>query len=114
MEARLGERASAVEECRTTVSLLQATREDPANSNHRSLKAQAYKYLGEAYAALAAGTEGSATQVTQLWAAARDMFQQGLGICEDMQRRNIVAPPDTPQIDELAGEVAKCDTALRK
>ncbi|MGH8100787.1 MAG: protein kinase domain-containing protein [Chthoniobacterales bacterium] len=113
MQARLGERASAVEECRTTVSLLRETREDPANSNHRSLKAQAYRYLGEAYAALAAATEGSTAQVTQLWTAARDMFQQSFGICEDMHNRGILAPPDTPQIDEVAGEIAKCDAALR-
>jgi serine/threonine protein kinase len=114
MEARLGEKASAVEECRTTVSLLRETREDPANSNHRSLKAQAYKYLGEAYAALAAATEGSTTQVTQLWTAARDMFQQSLGICEDIHSRGILAPPDAPQIDEVAREIARCDAALRK
>jgi tetratricopeptide (TPR) repeat protein len=114
MQARLGQRASAVEECRMTVSLLRETREDPANSNHRSLKAQAYVYLGEAYAALAAATEGSTTQVTQLWTAARDMFQQSLGICEDMHSRGILAPPDTPQIGEVAGEIAKCDAALRK
>jgi eukaryotic-like serine/threonine-protein kinase len=113
MQARLGERASAVEECRTTISFLRETREDPANSNHRSLKAQAYKYLGEAYAALAAATEGSTTQATQLWTAARDMFQQSLGICEDMHNRGILAPPDTPQIDEVAGEIAKCDAALQ-
>jgi eukaryotic-like serine/threonine-protein kinase len=114
MQARLGEGASAVEECRTTVSLLRETREDPANSNHRSLKAQAYRYLGEAYAALAAATEGSTTQVTQLWTAARDMFQQSLGICEDMHNRGILAPPDTPQVDEVAREITRCDAALRK
>jgi hypothetical protein len=78
------------------------------------LKALAYKYLGEAYAALAAANEGSTTQVTQLWTAARDMFQQSLGICEDMHNRGILAPPDTPQIDEVAREIAKCDAALRK
>jgi hypothetical protein len=78
------------------------------------LKAQAYHYLGEAYAALAAATEGSTTQTTQFWTAARDMFQQSLGICEDMRSRGILAPPDTPQIDKVAGEIAKCDAALRK
>ena len=114
MEARLGERASAVDECRKTISLLQETTEDPANSSHRSLKAQAYKYLGETYAALAAATEGSTTQVTQLWTAARDMFQQSLGICEDMHNRGISAPPDTPGIDEVAGEIANCEAALAK
>jgi hypothetical protein len=77
------------------------------------LKALAYKYLGEAYAALAV-TESSKTQVTQLWTAARDMFQQSLGICQDMHSRGISAPPDTPQIDEVAGEIAKCDAALQK
>jgi hypothetical protein len=78
------------------------------------LKALAYKYLGEAYAALAAATEGSTTQVTELWTAARDMFQQSLGICEDMHSRGILAPPDTPQIDEVAREIAECDAAFRK
>jgi hypothetical protein len=42
------------------------------------------------------------------------MFQQSLGICEDMHSRGILPPPDTPQIDEVAREIAKCDAALRK
>jgi tetratricopeptide (TPR) repeat protein len=114
MRARLGEKASAVNECQKTASLLQETTEDPANANQRSLKAQAYQYLGETYAALAAATEGSRTEVTQLWTAARDMFQQSLGIYEDMRGRGILAQPDTRQIDEVAGEIAKCDAALVK
>jgi hypothetical protein len=42
------------------------------------------------------------------------MFKQSLAICEDMHSRGILAPPDAPQIGEVAGEIAKCDAALHK
>jgi non-specific serine/threonine protein kinase/serine/threonine-protein kinase len=114
MQARLGKIASAVEECRKTVSLLEETTENPTNRIHRSLKAQAYQYLGEAYVALATFGNVPSADISQHWTTARDMFQRSSGIYQDMRTRGILSVPDAHQLDEVAGEVAKCDAALRK
>jgi tetratricopeptide (TPR) repeat protein len=114
IQARLGKIASAVEECRKTVPLLEETTENPTNRIHRSLKAQAYQYLGEAYVALATFGNVPSADISQHWTTARDMFQRSSGIYQDMRTRGILSVPDAHQLDEVAGEVAKCDAALRK
>jgi tetratricopeptide (TPR) repeat protein len=114
MQARLGKIASAVEECRKTISLLEETTENPTNRIHRSLKAQAYQYLGEAYVALATFGNVPSADISQHWTIARDMFQRSSGIYQDMRTRGILSVPDAHQLDEVTSEVAKCDAALRK
>lgn len=114
MQARLGDIASALEQCRKTVSLLEATPENPTNRIHRSLKAQAYQYLGEAYVALTTLGKVPSADISQHWTTARDMFGRSSAIYQDMRSRGILSVPDAHQLDEIAGEVAKCDTALRK
>jgi hypothetical protein len=42
------------------------------------------------------------------------MFQQSLGICEDMRSRGILSAADARQADKVANEIAKCDAALHK
>ena len=114
MEAKLGKIASAVEECRKTVSLLDETTENPTNRIHRSLKAQAYQYLGEAYVALATSREVPTDEITKYRTAAHDMFQRSSGIYQDMRSRGILSVPDAHQLDEVVGEVTRCDAALGK
>jgi len=114
MHARLGKTASALEECRRTVSLLEETTENPTNRIHCSLKAQAYQYLGEAYVALATSGNVPSADISQHWTTARDMFQRSSGIYQGMRTRGILSVPDAHQLDEVGGEVAKCDAALRK
>jgi len=114
MQSRLGNIASAVEECRKTVSLLEETTENPTNRIQRSLKAQAYQYLGEAYVALVSVTSVPPADLSKHWTAARDMFQRSSDIYQDMRSRGILSIPDAHQFDEVAGEIAKCDTTLGK
>lgn len=114
MQARLGENTPALDECRTSISLLDEIAEDAGNAMHRSLKAQAYQELGEAYSTLAASTQIATSEKTQHWIAARDMFRHSLNISHDMESRGMLGPHDTRQRDRLIAEIAACDTELSK
>ena len=114
MEARLGKIAPALEECRKTVSLLEQTTENPTNRIHRSMKAQAHEYLGEAYVALATLPNVSSADIRQHWMSARDMFLRSSGIYQDMRNRGMLSVPDAHQLDVVTGEITKCDAALGK
>ena len=113
IQARLGERAAAFAECQKAVALLSQILEEPANANHRSLKAQAYQYLGEAYASLARSKDRPVAETAQQWTAARDTFQQSLRIYADMRSRGILSATDACRLDQVVGEVAKCDAACK-
>jgi hypothetical protein len=102
------------DDCQKATALLETTKEEPANANHRCLKAQAYRYLGEAYEALAIPKEVPPSETTHHWTAAREMFQRGLDIYEDMRSRGILGGGDMREPDEVTGNIAKCDAALRK
>jgi non-specific serine/threonine protein kinase/serine/threonine-protein kinase len=114
MYARLGERTLALEECRKAIALLKETTEEPTNAAHRSTKAQAYQYLGEAHAALARSKEIPQAETTQHWTTARFLFEQSLNIYDDMRSRGILGVQDARQLDEATGEIAECDKALRR
>ena len=81
---------------------------------HRSLKAEAYLHLGEAYTALAAAKEIPPAETTNNWRNARDMFQRSLDIWHDMGRRGILGVQDERQLDEVTGQIAECDVFLQK
>lgn len=46
--------------------------------------------------------------------AARDMFRQALNVLEDLRRRGTLDPNNEVYAKNIAGEVAKCETALAK
>jgi tetratricopeptide (TPR) repeat protein len=114
LQARLGKSMSTLDQCRKAVSTLRETTEEPTNAYHRDLKAQAYRSLGDAYAVLATSKDAPASERTQHWNAAREMFQQSLSILEDMRSRGILAPSSARWPEEVTREIAKCDTALSK
>jgi hypothetical protein len=111
MQARLGDVNPALEECRKAVALLQKiTGDQPGDSG----RAQACEYLGYAYAALAASPNASASESRQHMSAARDMFRQTLKIIDDLRRSTGDLSANEKWAKEIAGEIAKCDTALGK
>jgi eukaryotic-like serine/threonine-protein kinase len=114
MQARLGEIDPAFQECRKAVALLQGITEDATNVQHRMNRAEAYEYLGYAYLALAASPKVSASESKQHTSAARDMFRQTLNILDDTRSRGADLGVDEEWAKEIAGEIAKCDTALDK
>jgi eukaryotic-like serine/threonine-protein kinase len=108
MQARLGEVDPALEECRKAIALLH---EITGDKDRHIGRAQAYEYLGYAYAALAASPKASASETRQRMSAARDMFRQTLNILDDLRSRGALGGNEQ-WAKEIAGEIAKCDTAL--
>ncbi len=114
MQARLGESDSAVAECHKAIALLQGITEDATNVQLRSNRAQGYEYLGYVYLALAASPTASASEIGQRMSASRDMFQQSLNVLVDLRNRGMLAAANEVWAKNIAGEIAKCDTALGK
>jgi len=88
--------------------------EDPTNASHRSMRAQAYTYLGDAYVALATSREASQGEITQHWNAGRDMYRRSLSVWEEMRSRGILSVPDTGKPEEVTRNIAKCDASLAR
>ena len=114
LQARLRQSVPAIDNCQKAITILAGINEEPSNANDRGLKAQAYHYIGEAYAAMAASKGVTAPELTKHWAGARDVLQRSLEIYKDMCSRGILSASDARQFDGVAGEIAKCDAALRK
>ena len=114
IQSRIGDRTSALEKCRKTIALLGEMAEDPTNASHRSMRAQAYTYLGDAYVALATSREASQAEITQHWNAGRDMYRRSLGVWEEMRSRGILSVTDAGKPEEVARQIAKCDAFLRR
>lgn len=110
MKARLGEVEPALEECRKAIALLQEVTGEPPGHLGR---AQAHRYLGYAYVALAASPKASIGESRQRTSAARDMFRQAQNIMDEARRDNPLGA-DEEWAKEIAGEIAKCDAALAK
>jgi tetratricopeptide (TPR) repeat protein len=114
LQARLGHNAPALDECQKSIALLAGTSEEPANATDRGLKAQAYRYAGEAYAAMAQSKDLPQSEAAKDWTAARDALQQSLTIYRDMQSRGVLSPQDAIQLNEVSGEIAQWYAALGK
>lgn len=113
-QARLGEVDPALQECRKAIALLAEITEDATNARQRYNRTQAYQYLGNVYHALAASPKASANETTQRMSAARDMFQQGLNVLNDLRSRGILDAASEEWAKSIAEDIAKCDTALGK
>jgi serine/threonine protein kinase/tetratricopeptide (TPR) repeat protein len=114
MQAQLGEIDPALQECCKTIDLLQGITEDATSVQHRHNRAEAHQYLGDAYLALAASPKVSASESRQHMSAARDMFRQTLNILDDSRSSRGDLGVDEQWAKKIAGEIAKCDTALGK
>ena len=111
MQARLGEVDSALEECRKAAALLQEITGDEKGHLGR---AQAYEYLGNAYAALATSPKASAGEARQHMSVARDMLRQTLAIINDARTSSGDLGVNEQWAKDVAAELAKCDAALAK
>jgi hypothetical protein len=109
MRARLGEVNPALEECRKATALLQ---EITGEGKGHLGRAQAIEYLGYASVALAESSKVSASESRQHMSAARDMFSQTLKIIDELRNAQGDLGVNEQWAREIAGEIAKCDTAL--
>ena len=114
MQARLGEKKAALNECDQVASLLGEVAEESTNTWHRGMKAQAYQYLGDTYVTLAKSRETPAAEATQDWLAARDMLKRRLNILEQMRSQGVITTQGARELDEVTAAIAQCDAALRQ
>jgi eukaryotic-like serine/threonine-protein kinase len=114
MRSRLNEKERAMSDCRQVALLLDGLKEEPTNAMHRSLKAEAYQFLGETYATIATSKEVASDEITAHWRSAREMFERSLNIREDMRARGISGRQDERQLDEVVSQIAQCDASLPK
>jgi hypothetical protein len=114
MHARLDENNLALEECSKAIALLEEIAEDATNARQRFNRAQAFQYLGYAYSAIAESPKASASENRQHTIAAREMFQKTLNVLDDLRSRGILDVSSEEWAGKVAGEIAKCDTALGK
>jgi serine/threonine protein kinase len=113
-EAKLSNQRIALAECGKIVALLNETIDDPANAYIRALRARAYNFLGETYAALASLPKTAPGEAKAHWLTARGMYQQSLAIWQDLHARGTLAADDVPKLEETVREIAKCEAALSR
>jgi serine/threonine protein kinase len=112
MQARLGQVDLALEECRKAIALLQEIK--GGETGHLG-RAQAHEYLGYAYVDLATSPRTSPNEKKERMSTARDMFQQTQNILNDARSQDALGGAGNEQwARDIAGEIAKCDTALGK
>jgi tetratricopeptide (TPR) repeat protein len=110
MQARLGEVGPALEQCRKATGILQEiTGDEPGHLG----RAQAYEYVGYAYAALATSPKATANERKEHMSAARDMFRQALNVIDDSRRQGPLGTNEE-WAQSIATEITKCDAALGK
>ena len=110
--AKLGKRDEALVLCAKAVDLLKELREDPANTLYNGLRAQAYLHLAAAHAELAASKKTTAARQQEDWCTARDLYQRSFDIWQDMRKRGVLTSENAIKAEQVASEIAKCDTAL--
>ncbi len=113
-QARLGEVDPALQECGKAIALLGEITEDATNARQRLNRAQAYENLGSAYLDVATSPKASTSETTQRMSAARDMYRESLNVLDDLRSRGILNAADEVWAKDIAGQLAKCDTALGK
>ncbi len=82
------------------------------NASARNTLAQLDSQLGACHAAL--GAKNGTGKGSEHWRAARDAYQKGLEIYQDMKSKGTLSASDAGKPDELAKEIAKCDDSLKK
>jgi hypothetical protein len=110
--SKIGSLASARDECRKAVDLLQATVDNAANASQRRLRVLAYEDLGDTYAVLGADTWTLSSSAGEHWRAARDMYQRSLNIMQDLLNHGILDAEEIPEIQSVSRKIAECDTFL--
>jgi len=87
--------------------------DDPNNAVERSLRAQAFADLGDAYSALATSEPLHAHERQQYWREARGVYVRSLEICQASLSRGTLTGKDATKPQAVAQRIAECDAALR-
>jgi serine/threonine protein kinase len=114
MQANLGNKNIALGECSKVTSLLSEIPEVPESRLQSGARGQIYMHLAETYATL--GTSGSVAVAERRnhWREARNMYTRALEIWNDMQSRGILTGEYTAKPQEVAREIARCNSFLQR
>jgi tetratricopeptide (TPR) repeat protein len=112
IQAKLGDRSSALTRCGQALSQLDKIEDDPTNTALRTARAEAFSDIASANVALATAAHTSNESV-KYWHGAREMYQRSFDIFVDLRRRGIITGVDASKPEEIQREVVKCDAALR-
>jgi tetratricopeptide (TPR) repeat protein/tRNA A-37 threonylcarbamoyl transferase component Bud32 len=113
MQARLGQRADAVQQVSRVAASLERFPVDPRSSHFGGMRAQVLMRLAAAHAALGASARLGAAERRQHWSTARVLNAQSLEIWQEMKRRGMLTADDAAKPEEIAAEISRCDAALR-
>lgn len=112
-EAKLGNVAAAREACVQGARLLAGIPTDRANADQCRSRVIASVDLGDAFATLADLPESS-EMADQDRRAARDLYQQGLNLMQDLRARGILDDDEAKEMETTARKIAACDNLSRR
>jgi non-specific serine/threonine protein kinase/serine/threonine-protein kinase len=101
--------ANALEGIRIDEALVAAS---PANATARNTLGLLYLQLGASYAKWASTIEEAKAIQIEHWHNARESFGKSLAIFQEMKAKGILSAADASKPDEIAAEIAKCESAL--
>lgn len=109
--AVVGGDEAALEACRRTERLAEATPDFPHDVFYRAYRAAAYAELGGAYASLASRARARADRVSELQREARSWYQKSLDIYQDLEAHSQSSKRYARAVDEVIRGIKKCDAA---
>lgn len=84
------------------------------NATAAKYLAVVYTQLGKCHTLLATASSTASNQRVNHWREARDLYQKSLDLYQDMKSKGTLSGADASKPDEITGEIAKCDAALKK
>jgi eukaryotic-like serine/threonine-protein kinase len=112
--ARTGDTRGAIERYRAALTLRERlAAEDSTNVKHRRDLAKSLSKLGEACTILASNKQSGAGEQKESLRQARLWYQRSLEAWLYLRERTPLSASDAGEPDRIAGEIAKCDSALK-
>lgn len=109
----IGDGNSALEHAREEMRINEQMRAtQPTNVNVRRSQGLTHLHLGKAYKLLATTTPADSVETKERWRQARAEFQLSADIYQELKTKNALLGADSAKLDELAKEIASCDSAL--
>lgn len=108
--AKTGQAEKAKTECAVTLSLMEKTKLEPTNAADRSLFADTYSDLGEAYSVLAM-KKSTSLEGRQF---ACDMYKRSLEIWHDLQSRGLLSNDNLRKIQLASSDLEECNMSAAR
>jgi len=110
-----GDVAQANDNVQQARSILEtAFQANPKNTTAARYLAVVYSQVGKCQTLLGSEHNLSARQRIDHWQDARDFYQKGLDIWQDLKNKGTLSPADSAKPAEVSADLAKCDDALKK